>query len=223
MPRVPYRAAEAAGARWAMLPSAAAFVDPLFSSGIPLTLMGVERIAEAIEDGWIHGSGSQGPDAGPRVRGSASSDYSRVTLGEAEHTARFVAGCYAAFPRFDEFTAYSMFYFVAASFSEMTRRLGGRAPGFLCAADQEFAAALAQLSPSERQGPDLLRLVTAATERLNVAGLCDQSKRNWYGVDLEDTVRAAAKLGATEDQVRHMLSAAMVPRAVAPELRGRIP
>ena len=33
-----------AGERWAMLPSAAAFVDPLFSTGIPLTLLGVERL-----------------------------------------------------------------------------------------------------------------------------------------------------------------------------------
>jgi FADH2 O2-dependent halogenase len=47
MPRVSYRAAEAAGDRWVMLPSAAAFIDPLFSTGIPLTLLGIERIAEA--------------------------------------------------------------------------------------------------------------------------------------------------------------------------------
>ena len=47
MPRVAYRAAQAAGERWAMLPSAAAFIDPLFSTGIPLTLLGIERIAEA--------------------------------------------------------------------------------------------------------------------------------------------------------------------------------
>ena len=48
MPRVAYRAAQAAGEGWAMLPSAAAFIDPLFSTGIPLTLLGIERIAEAI-------------------------------------------------------------------------------------------------------------------------------------------------------------------------------
>ena len=47
MPRMAYRAAECAGDRWAMLPSAAAFIDPLFSTGIPLTLLGIERLAGA--------------------------------------------------------------------------------------------------------------------------------------------------------------------------------
>ena len=46
MPRLAYRASVASGERWAMLPSAAAFIDPLFSTGIPLTLLGIERIAE---------------------------------------------------------------------------------------------------------------------------------------------------------------------------------
>jgi tetracycline 7-halogenase / FADH2 O2-dependent halogenase len=45
MRRVPWRSSCAAGDRWAMLPSAAAFVDPLFSTGMPLTLLGVERLA----------------------------------------------------------------------------------------------------------------------------------------------------------------------------------
>ena len=45
MPRLAYRASVASGERWAMLPSAAAFIDPLFSTGIPLTLLGIERLA----------------------------------------------------------------------------------------------------------------------------------------------------------------------------------
>ena len=42
---------------------------------------------------------------------------------------------------------------------------------------------------------------TQAIEPLNVAGLCDAAKRNWYPVNLEDTVRGAAKLGVTEEQI----------------------
>ena len=182
-----------------MLPSAAAFVDPLFSSGIPMTLLGIERLAETLAI-WAPGEGrtaSARPSWG---------DYGRTTLAEADHTARFVAGCYAGFPRFDDFTAYSMFYFAAASFSEMTRRLGGTPPGFLCEADTAFATALAGLSPAAGQSPALSHEVAAATARLNVAGLCDPAKRNWYGVDPEDTVRGAAKLRATESRVRAMLS-----------------
>jgi tetracycline 7-halogenase / FADH2 O2-dependent halogenase len=44
MPRLSWRAERASGSGWAMLPSAAGFVDPLFSTGIPLTLLGIERI-----------------------------------------------------------------------------------------------------------------------------------------------------------------------------------
>src|SRR5262249_15754386 len=50
--RLPYRGAAAAGVNWALLPSAAAFVDPLLSTGFPLTLLGVERLANAIEHCW---------------------------------------------------------------------------------------------------------------------------------------------------------------------------
>jgi FADH2 O2-dependent halogenase len=199
MPRVAYRVSAAAGPRWALLPSAAAFVDPLFSTGIPLTLLGIERLAHLVDTGRLESGGAaHGEAAGVE----SAAGYSRATLAEADHTASFVAGCYAAFPRFADFTAYAMFYFVAASFSEMARRLGGRPPGFLCAGDDGFAAALEDLSPALARHDDLAARVAAATERFNVAGLCDPAKRHWYGVDPEDTIRAAAKLGSTPDRVR---------------------
>src|SRR5687767_1736659 len=127
MPRVSYRASRATGNGWAMLPSAAGFIDPLFSTGIPLTLLGIERIADA----W-------------RTGGLDAPSYSDVTLAEADHTARFIAGCYSAFPRFDTFTAYSMFYFAAASFSEMQRRLTPEraSGGFLRTADAGYSSLL---------------------------------------------------------------------------------
>jgi FADH2 O2-dependent halogenase len=193
MPRMAYRAASAAGERWALLPSAAAFVDPLFSTGIPMTLLGIERLAPLSE--------SAGTDTGTRLL----DEYSRMTLAESMHAARFVAGCYAGFRDFAAFTAYSMFYFAAASFSEMTRRLGRVPPGFLCAGDPRFVDDLARLSPLESIADPAD--VAAAVERMNIAGLCDASKRNWYGVDLEDPVRGAARLGATPDAVRSMLAA----------------
>jgi len=193
MPRVAYRASAAAGPRWALLPSAAAFVDPLFSTGIPMTLLGIERLASLLER-----------DGGSPDRRSLD-DYSRTTLEEAAHTARFVAGCYAGFPAFDSFTAYSMFYFAAASFSEMMRRLGKVPPGFLGAADAQFADDLTRLSPAGEHPADLTRAATAI-DRINIAGLCDSSKRNWYDIDLEDPIREAAKLDATPDTVRGMLS-----------------
>ena len=112
---------------------------------------------------------------------SASWDeYSRVTLDEADHTADFIGGCYAAFPRFEEFAAYSMFYFAAASFAEMTRRLGAASESsrFLLADDPAFAGATSDLSPARCRcsGEE----VAAAIRHRNIAGLCDPAKRNWY-------------------------------------------
>jgi FADH2 O2-dependent halogenase len=234
MPRVPFRASVAAGPRWAMLPSAAAFIDPLFSTGIPMTLLGIERLAEAMEAGDFPdgenraearccelgaenraearccepgAGGSAERTAVERSAAGALADYSRTTLADADHAARFVAGCYAAFPRFPEFVAYSMLYFAAASYSEMLRRLGRVPPGFLGSAEPTLAAAVDRLSPASGHYADLAERVASAVAHVNVAGLCDPAKRNWYGVDFDDTVRSAGKLGATADEVRAMLLA----------------
>ncbi len=199
MPRMAARASIAAGGSWAMLPSAAAFVDPLFSTGIPLTLLGTERLARLLA--------RDRPSAGsPLIDAASLADYSAATLAEADHTARYVGGCYAAFPQFADFTDYAMFYFAAASFSEMARRLDAprRPRRFLCADRDDFAGATRTLSPAHGIA-DRARYaaqVRLAIEPLNVAGLCDPAKRNWYGVDLDDAVRGAEKLGLAADAVQ---------------------
>jgi FADH2 O2-dependent halogenase len=196
MPRLAWRTEQASGPGWAMLPSAGAFVDPLFSTGIPLTLLGIERMARILE-----GGPSLGADVSAKAAGPLWDEYNEVTLAEADHTARFIAGCYAAFPRFDRFAAYSMFYFAAASFSEMARRLGVQpAPGaverivpnpaegrFLCSHDEAYRRDTARLSPQRvLPYPDYAADVARAIATMNIAGLCEPAKRNWYGIDLED-------------------------------------
>jgi FADH2 O2-dependent halogenase len=138
MPRMAYRAANAAGDRWAMLPSAAAFIDPLFSTGIPLTLLGIERLAAMLQ--------KNSSELRLGEQGNAAL-YENLTLADADRTARFIAGSYAGFRRFEQFAAYSMFYFAAASFSEMARRLDSpRTPrGFLCGDSEAFTAAMGRL------------------------------------------------------------------------------
>ena len=204
MPRLAYRAAEAAAERWAMLPSAAAFIDPLFSTGIPLTLLGIERLARVFEDGGVNPGKSR------------LADYGAATLADADRTADFIAGSYAGFQEFPRFTAYSMFYFAAASFSEMARRLdSARTPrGFLCGDSPAFVSALELLSPVRKtaEGECYEDEIAAAVSDWNIAGLCDRRKHNWYGIDLEDTVRAASKLALTPDQVR----TALMPVSLSP-------
>jgi FADH2 O2-dependent halogenase len=185
-----------------MLPSAAAFVDPLFSTGFPLTLLGIERLAALLESGaFFEPSGAQSLAA-----------YSATTLAEADHTARFVAGCYAGFPRFDDFVQYSMFYFAAASFAEMARRVAPEraAAGFLRAGDSEFASALCSLSPavSSREPGELADGVRRAVDAVNIAGLCDAEKRNWYGADTADAIAGAPKFGVAPATVAEALAGA---------------
>ena len=203
-PRVAWRTSEAAGPGWAMLPSAAAFVDPLFSTGIPLTLLGVERLGRILEAGW----GTDGLDT--RLQA-----YAAQTLKEADAVADFIGACYASMPRFPLFAALSMFYFAAASYSEMARRLDRPrlSGGFLAAAHPQFGPGLRRATVWARELAQCPAADTAAFEAfvadavscLNVAGLCDPSKQNWYGVDLNDVVAGAAKLGLTPDEMRGVL------------------
>jgi tetracycline 7-halogenase / FADH2 O2-dependent halogenase len=210
MPRLAWRTSCAAGDRWAMLPSAAAFIDPLFSSGIPLTLLGIERMASLIVARGL--SASRGESDKVRPTGDATTgdatDYPQSILTEADHVAGFIAGCYAAFPRFEDFTAWSMFYFAAASFSEMSRRLHGDtwSRGFLLARDERFVHAMRRLNPSTLSASLDAARVASAIEPTNAAGLADVTKRNWYGIDVEETVAAADRLTATPAQVRGIFS-----------------
>ena len=198
MPQLAYRATTATGDGWAMLPSAAAFIDPLFSTGFPLTLLGIERLSRALEEDRFN-------------QAEVMNEYNEVTLTEADQTAQFIAGCYSGFSRFQEFAAYSMFYFVAASFSEMARRLGrGHMVRQFLASDHptfgQAATALGHLLQTRgAQSERFAAEVRKQTDCLNIAGLCDPAKRNWYGVDFEDLVAGAAKVAMTRAEVREVL------------------
>ena len=86
----------------------------------------------------------------------------------------------------------------------MSRRLGvhSDAARFLASDRTAFAQALLRLSPHVRE-PDARYVaeVASAIDLINIAGLCDPGRRNWYPVDLQDTVRGAAKLGVTEERI----------------------
>lgn len=193
-PHLPYRCTRLTGPGWALLPSAAAFIDPLFSTGFPLTLLGIHRLGQALHQDW-------GTDAfAPRI-----AQYAAVTSREALTAARLVGACYASFANFPAFAALSMLYFSAASYSEMARRLGRSdlASEFLLQNREPFRDAFQRHCVAVQQGtPSDPAAIAADLEPFNIAGLCDPGKRNWYGVDLEDVVRGAAKLGETPEGVQ---------------------
>ncbi len=212
-PRLAYRCGgPVAGTGWALLPSAAAFVDPLFSTGIPLTLLGIERLGRVLEEAW----------GSPRLLTARLQEYSDTTLAEADWVAQFIAACYASFAAFPWFSAFSMFYFAAASYGEIARRIGTAPSGgrFLAADHPAFSAGLRRCAAklvSESPPPALdcssgadafSRQVAASVAPINIAGLCDPSKKNWYGVNLGDLVTGASKLGVTPEHMRQILDTA---------------
>lgn len=206
-PRLPYRAAAATGPGWAMLPSAAAFIDPLFSTGMPLTLLGIERLGRILEEAW------DSSDLNDRLQ-----SYGEMTLAEVDATADFVSACYAGFADFDLFRSFSMFYFAAASFSEMARRLEKRhlVRRYLASDRADYFGSLrccagslrAHLASGTGAAANFEAEVGRGIAPLNVAGLSDPTKRNWYGVDLEDLVHNSKKLELTPEEMRRILATA---------------
>jgi FADH2 O2-dependent halogenase len=204
--RLSYRCSAAAGSGWALLPSAAAFIDPLFSTGFPLTLLGIERLGRLLEE--------NAEDDAVRL-----ADYEAATFSEADWVARYIGACYAAFPCFDRFVGLSQFYFAAASYAEMARRLEKPylARRFLAADDDAFRTGLERCETTWSEPVAFGRHVADAIAGRNVAGLHDPTKRNWYGVDLGDVVRAAGKLRMTEEAVRAVIATAPWARSRSAE------
>ena len=188
-----FRSARFTGERWAMLPSAAGFIDPLLSTGFPLTLLGVARLAEALERGL-------------EERLPA---YEEETAQALEAAERLVAALYANFDDFPLFTALSLLYFAAASFTETARRLGKpHLAGAFLLSDHPWFGPRAR-SCCERalksRNPELVEEIHRVIEPIDVAGLGNRRRRNWFPVAAEDLLAAAGKLEATPEEIRALL------------------
>ena len=197
---MPFRSAAAGGDGWALIPSAAAFVDPLLSTGFPLTLFGVSRLARAIETSW-----------GDSAFEGALRDYERRTLFEADTAALLVSALFSNLGDFPLFAGLTKLYFAAASFAEAERRLARGAPerAFFCADHPIFGPALQDCCRTAidagRDREELLTKIAAAVDPLNIAGLFDRSRRNWYPVLAADLVAAAPKLSVSRSEVESFL------------------
>ena len=202
LPRLSFQSEVVASSRWTMLPSAAGFVDPLLSTGFPLTLLGIKRIATLLKLGLRHSAFQHG------LR-----EYAVTTKMELETTSRLVSSLYASMGQFDLFKALSLLYFAAASYSETIRRLG-KAPsedGFLLCRHPVFARQLREICDaaheplSEDRNRDLIRSIREAIEPFDVAGLNDQSRSSWYPAKPSDLLLNSWKLGATQEEMSALL------------------
>jgi FADH2 O2-dependent halogenase len=201
-PRLAFRTDVVTGSRWACLPSAAGVIDPLLSTGFPLTLLGILRLLDILE-GTAEGS----------EREAALEAYARVTQLELDATEQLVAALYASMTDALLFKRLSLLYFAVAGYSEAARRLGrpGLAPGFLLHAHPTFGpelqacARLAMTAPQGAVRDGLLARIDRAIEPFDTAGLLDRTRRDWYPVLPADLLGAAARLEATGDDVQRLL------------------
>jgi FADH2 O2-dependent halogenase len=218
---IQHRLTRAAGERWALMPHAYAFVDPLFSTGIAWGLRAVERLALSFESAKRD---RRVPDLETLAR------YDAALSAEADQIDVLVAGAYEAMAHFDLFAAHAMIYFASVSFAEVSQRLmpndSSAWAGFLGVGDSVLGplprASLERLrqitrrmggvgTPAQRE--EFARWVARSVEPRNIAGLADAARRNLYPVDFDALVQRHALLGMSRDQIVTAL----------PALRGMSP
>ena len=214
-PVIQHRLTRAAGERWALMPHAFAFVDPLFSTGIAWSLRAVERLALAFESAAPNG---RVPEPGVLAR------YDAALNAEANQIDFVVAGAYEAMAHFDLFAGHAMLYFATVSFAEVSQRLKPTDSvawsGFLGTGDP-------LLEPLPREALGRLREITqrrgaigfpnerrAFSEWLagqiaprNIAGLATAERRNLYPVDFDVLVERHGLLGMSRGQLLAALPA----------------
>jgi FADH2 O2-dependent halogenase len=177
--RLQRRARVVAGADWAMLPHAAYFLDPLFSTGIAHSMLGIERLAQILER--------------PCDRAAALADYGDRLQREIEFVDWLVHGCYRTFGRFDLLTAYTMYYFAGAVQSEERRRDGrtgpdegllfSHEPAFRSGVEGAYRALLVSrlaAAPQSEFADALYRIVAEDIAPYNAVGFCDRGRHNMY-------------------------------------------
>jgi FADH2 O2-dependent halogenase len=177
-------------------------IDPLLSTGFPLTLLGILRLLDILE------STDEGPEREAGLRA-----YAQATHDELEATERLVAALYANMADPPLFKRLTLLYFAAASYAETAWRLGRRelAPGFLLHAHPQFGAELRACSESALRTIDgiareaLLTRIDRAIMPFDVAGLLDRSRRDWYPVLAEDLVTNGSKLNTSSVEIERLL------------------
>jgi FADH2 O2-dependent halogenase len=214
-PEIQHRLTRAAGERWALMPHAYAFVDPLFSTGIAWSLRAVERLALAFESA-AHNGGVPGVDT-LRL-------YETALGAEADQIDLVVAGAYEAMAHFDLFAAQAMLYFGTVSFAEASQRLNPSETaawnGFLGVGDPVLEGlpreSLRRLRDiTQRSGGiggseerrSFAEWMAQAIRPRNIAGLASPERRNLYPVDFDALVDTHALLGMSRDDLVQALPA----------------
>ncbi|MEO1084766.1 MAG: hypothetical protein AAFY88_11040, partial [Acidobacteriota bacterium] len=205
--RLQHRYSSAGGKRFFLLPSAYAFYDPLFSTGIAWNLLAVERLASIFE----------GRYGDPR-------EYALLLSQEADQLEHLIESAYLAMDDFDRFVGVTELYFAGVSFAEARQRLmpmrDGRPDawdGFLGARDPVMSSLVVQTRDRLRRESDGLasasNLLPWLSQRLasrDIMGLDQPPAPRLYPVDLDVLQTRSDRLGLSPEEVF----------AALPRLRG---
>lgn len=210
LPQLSFRTSQPMTKSCVMLPSAAGIVDPLLSTGIALTLLGIERLASIIEEHW------ESEDLAIHL-----AELNTRTHSELDATARLIAALYANMHDPEVFSALTLLYFAAASFSESARRVGRSdlARSFLLHDEPSFGPALitccrdALQNKTLEQRAALLANIRHTIEPFDVAGLRHSDRRNWYPALAEDFLESSHKVGTSrESALQALIKAGFSPQ-----------
>lgn len=167
------------GEGWIALNHTAGFVDPLHSTGIAHTLIGIEKVMN------LFSSSSTFED---KYEGLQS--IQKTTFKEIKLIDLLVSSCYKARGNFRLFSASVMLYFAASIKYEQARLNGSIPDSFLCASDQQLFdmieathSDIETVRQSGFSGSDVDELINKIRDRIspyNSVGLMDESKRNMY-------------------------------------------
>lgn len=170
---------QAAGANWCLLPSAAGFIDPFYSTGIAQTLCGILRLGAAF----------QCRDA-PREFQSRLADYSEIVIAETRQIDRIVSLAYRSMGGSPELLHIaSAIYFAAATTFERRFHSLDHVPGFLLADEPAFRKVVARVESLLTQAADsadrdhlanLSKEVAFEIRHYNAAGLLNPEARKMY-------------------------------------------
>ncbi len=196
-PALAYQCATASGNRWAMLPSAVGFADPLLSSGFALTLGGIQRLALAME--------KRSPPSVAKL-----GEYGQAVLRDQEAANLMVAALHRSLAQPSVFNKLLMVYFAGVSYAETARRFHRPelCPGFLLNGRSDFWPRASKLlregldGKIEPAGFDL-----RVREIIADINLCDWMRdphRQCYGVDLDGMIQSWKRFGASATDISEL-------------------
>lgn len=203
-----YRMERMHGERWIMLPSAAGFVDPLLSTGFPLTLQGIKRIGRALKPDQLKKNGAI----------LSFTEIAALTFRELSICDHMIGTLFSTMHHFRHFAATTMLYFAAVSYTETAWRLGKKhlAPGFLFSENPEqqntLSMALSRIDAvqkgdmtTEEKWTSIQKIISTTIDPINVIGLDPNAKSPWFPADTTPLFQNAHKLESTPDEIRSML------------------